>query len=428
MIRALVVLALLATQAHADPINAIIGDASWTAGDPERADEDTRIATHLRFVHQLLSRDRANPARAVALDALADYIERGEFPRRTDDGYAGRRPRFIDDRGVHCAVGYLIAQTQPELARAIDDADEYGYVMDMRFAALDMWATSHGFTRVELAMIQPSYDSVPTEESTRRGIEDAKGSIVLACAQHELMKDIEIRVIGQKSGQARVGTRSTKPFARCFISLANQVEQGRGAYDREIHEYEFDMVVKLPSPEELVAKRLATMQLPDSCSPLPGEIPKTASFTAMSSAETGFYIRATTQPANPDVATCLEQKIALMLPEFANLRRALSVSKPATKLPSRFEYAQGTIISFTRAYAMECDNTQTQISATVTAKRGDEEFAIAIDSKNTLFAACVTDKLRAGLLGVFGIEYKGKRYLRLDRDVRVPVAIDLKPR
>src|SRR5688500_767163 len=151
-------LLLAAAPATADPINAVIGDVSWTHGDPDRAGEATRIATHLRYVANRLRMRDGGALRATLLDALDEYIARGEFPRRTDDPYAGRRPRFIDDRGVHCAVGYLIARSgHAELARSIDAEHEYAHVAEIDSPALHAWASAHGFTLAELAMIQPGY-------------------------------------------------------------------------------------------------------------------------------------------------------------------------------------------------------------------------------------------------------------------------------
>src|SRR5689334_2209251 len=152
---ALLVLAVLT----ADPINTVIGDASWTAPRPP-ASEVERIQVHLRYVdHVLRARHVVHQAeRDAALTSLERYIARGEFPRRTDDAYEGRRPRFIDDRGVHCAVGELIwTSGDPALALAIDRDYEYAYVRDMHSAALVDWADAHGFTIDELATIQPGY-------------------------------------------------------------------------------------------------------------------------------------------------------------------------------------------------------------------------------------------------------------------------------
>lgn len=160
----------LSSAAHADTgINAVLGDVSWwdTHKRPlQTEDEDTRIRTHLAFVSGLLraARPKLTPdqssRRAAALAVLETYVARGVFPRRTRDTHSGRRPRFIDDDGVHCAVGYLLAATGYEdLAARIDREDEYGHVLEMRFAALDRWAHKHGFSVLELAMIQPSYRS-----------------------------------------------------------------------------------------------------------------------------------------------------------------------------------------------------------------------------------------------------------------------------
>ena len=111
-----------------DALNAVLGDASWIAAHGtapgSEVPSEARIATHLAYVEaRLRASDRPGlseaqrHARARLLDALAAYRARGIFPRRGEDGYAGRRPRFVDDRGVHCAVGYLIAESgDPALA------------------------------------------------------------------------------------------------------------------------------------------------------------------------------------------------------------------------------------------------------------------------------------------------------------------------
>lgn len=154
-------------------INAIVGDASWVAlhkSPPDSANEVSRIRTHLNFVidrlraaktdHLTLEQGRC---RERALGHLAQYAAAGVFPRRApDDGFASRRPRFIDDRGVHCAVGELIRRSgDPELARAIDERWEFAFVQEIDSPELARWAESHGFDLHELAMIQPMY--MPTD-------------------------------------------------------------------------------------------------------------------------------------------------------------------------------------------------------------------------------------------------------------------------
>src|SRR5204862_6743681 len=90
MWRALIVLSLLMSSAAADPINAVIGDASWTAGDPSTGGEAERIEAHLTFVRaRLAAADTSGltaaqrARRAAALDALGRYIARGQSPRPT---------------------------------------------------------------------------------------------------------------------------------------------------------------------------------------------------------------------------------------------------------------------------------------------------------------------------------------------------------
>jgi hypothetical protein len=151
-------------------INSIVGDVSFVDryGHAPTAEEDAReadrIRTHLSWVErELRARDvshlprSARESRARLLDALSEYTARGEFPR--NEHFPGRRPRFIDADGNICAVGRLIeVSAGRELAQAIDDRFEYAYLLDMHDERLDRWIATSGFTAVELAMIQPSYD------------------------------------------------------------------------------------------------------------------------------------------------------------------------------------------------------------------------------------------------------------------------------
>ena len=153
-----------------EPVNAVLGDESWVAThgvEPgARAGEVERIQTHLRYVIEGLERadvsglsqaQRVNRARALV--GLSEYVEGGEFPRRdAGDGWVGRRPQFIDSRGVHCAVGEMLRRTgHGELAKRIDGEHEFSFVPDIDTSGLSQWATDFGFTTRELAMIQPNY-------------------------------------------------------------------------------------------------------------------------------------------------------------------------------------------------------------------------------------------------------------------------------
>lgn len=172
MTRAILLALLLlldARAASADPINAVVGDASWIAAHgrvPTAADELRevgRVATHLAWVEAALRRaevshlaPEAKARRAALLDALAEYRGRARFPR--NERYAERRPRFVDDEGNVCAVGYLIERSAGRaLTEAIDARFEYERLLDMRDERLEAWIAASGFTALELAMIQPGY-------------------------------------------------------------------------------------------------------------------------------------------------------------------------------------------------------------------------------------------------------------------------------
>ena len=151
-----------------DPVNAVVGDQSFHAAfgrAPTASDDDVeRIRLHLRWVEGQLRAhsemplsDAQRTRRMALLDALRVYADGGEFPRRTD-ATPGRRPRFVDHEGRHCAVASLIRTSgHPELVASVQAAHAYDYVLEMHDASLLAWATEHGFTALELAMIQPSY-------------------------------------------------------------------------------------------------------------------------------------------------------------------------------------------------------------------------------------------------------------------------------
>jgi hypothetical protein len=161
-------------------INAIVGDRSWIEryGAPPTADapEALRIETHLAWVEQQL---RAAPvshlssarrvARAHLLDVLHAYTLAGAFPRHSAPQPI-RRPRFVDDRGTHCAVAELVrASAGPALVEHVRAAHELDFIRDMHEPALIAWADANGMSMDELAMIQPTYDDgsgveMPREE------------------------------------------------------------------------------------------------------------------------------------------------------------------------------------------------------------------------------------------------------------------------
>lgn len=122
-----------------------------------------RIAYHLTLVEQYL-RDQipddlteaAKLQRNRLLDSLKNYAETKTFPQNIY--HQERRPYFIDYRGVHCAVGYLMkASGHGALARKIQKEYNYEYLCDIKTEGVAEWAKKHGFELQELAWIQPAY-------------------------------------------------------------------------------------------------------------------------------------------------------------------------------------------------------------------------------------------------------------------------------
>lgn len=149
-------------------INPLLGDISFLdkfGYTPTRStDEHLRIRTHLEYVEMLLRQkdvsqlDQAQQKkRKFLLDLLHDYWTTGVFPRIYDHAET-RVPCFIDKNGAICAVGYLIAQTAGrEIAEQINTAHKYDKLLAMNDPLIDDWITSSGLSKMECAMIQPTY-------------------------------------------------------------------------------------------------------------------------------------------------------------------------------------------------------------------------------------------------------------------------------
>lgn len=131
--------------------------------------ERNRIQRHLEEVERELRRSEPpnlspeqRQARHLQLDRLREYRLAGEFPRNLE-APGIRTPVFQDDRGVLCAVGYLLAMDgrwdlvervsgTRNLARIPELADE---------PELLDWLQANGLSVDEAAWIQPSYDGWP---------------------------------------------------------------------------------------------------------------------------------------------------------------------------------------------------------------------------------------------------------------------------
>lgn len=156
-------------------INAVIGDESYVHRFGEKPDKHVpdvlRIQVHLEYVESMLrnrsvdhltEQQRLN--RIEKLDLLREYYLGAIFPY--NDGHPDeRRPTFISSNGNICAVGYLIEKTAGrELAEEINEEYKYAYISEIDDSRFDTWMDSSGFTQRELAMIQPAYDQMKSEE------------------------------------------------------------------------------------------------------------------------------------------------------------------------------------------------------------------------------------------------------------------------
>ncbi len=135
------------------------------------ANDNAAIQRHLELVEQLLRQkttahlsNKQRENRTHYLDVLHEYWQRAEFPTNTH--HLQRTPYFIDEKGVACAVGFLIiASGETNLAQKIARENNYSYLVSLKeqYPAIKTWAKNNGFTTDELAWIQPCYCFAPTQ-------------------------------------------------------------------------------------------------------------------------------------------------------------------------------------------------------------------------------------------------------------------------
>jgi Secretion system C-terminal sorting domain len=121
------------------------------------------IGLHLQLVSNILLNKNLQhlsvsqiEKRTYLLHQLQSYAAAKNFP--INDYKAYQTPIFIDKKGTHCAVGYLMQQSGAEgLARRINETEQFAYVTNIKTPGVDNWANDNGFTLQELAWIQPGY-------------------------------------------------------------------------------------------------------------------------------------------------------------------------------------------------------------------------------------------------------------------------------
>jgi hypothetical protein len=126
--------------------------------------DDQRVRLHFKHVEWVLrariSRRLSQEQRAAReqlLNALHDYGACGVFPRNhVQPGFA---PCFIDRDNRVCAVAHLLITSghQPQAQHIAIQAND-ARVPDMTFPELDVWALQAGFSKDEVAFIQPIYN------------------------------------------------------------------------------------------------------------------------------------------------------------------------------------------------------------------------------------------------------------------------------
>lgn len=107
-----------------------------------------------RSTEHLSSTQKIN--RLKNLDVLYKYASIGIVP--TNDYVKYTTPVFIDRKGVHCAVGYLIKESRfQNLAKAINSKQKFAYIKNIKNEELLQWQKESGLSLDELAWIQPGY-------------------------------------------------------------------------------------------------------------------------------------------------------------------------------------------------------------------------------------------------------------------------------
>lgn len=122
-----------------------------------------RITTHLLLVIHHLRKNIPGQLefnqvqkRKQLLDELEEYANAAVFPKNINHDF--RIPYFIDHENTACAVGYMMRESgNDDIGQWVKLNMNNAYVAEIPEGALDKWALNYGFTRDELAWIQPGY-------------------------------------------------------------------------------------------------------------------------------------------------------------------------------------------------------------------------------------------------------------------------------
>jgi len=137
--------------------------------------DDDRIQLHLELVCESLKNNIPAHLTSAQLDkrnalikALEVYAQTKIFPINTN--HLVRQPYFVDNYGIHCAVGQLMyVSGNEDLVTQIKLDHNYDYIQDIKTPGVSDWATEHGFTMAELKWIQPGYPPNAVLEALSNG-------------------------------------------------------------------------------------------------------------------------------------------------------------------------------------------------------------------------------------------------------------------
>lgn len=150
------------------------------------------IQLHLTLVEQTLRKRSVSGLspeqarrRAASLGHLHEYRLAGRFPLNAQ--YRYRTPIFIDPDNNFCAVGYLLkASGHEKVSRMVASSRNLAYVKELFYPELDQWAADHGFTKEELAWIQPTYPPVLPSLTVGAGVNGTVYELAGDAAQEKL--------------------------------------------------------------------------------------------------------------------------------------------------------------------------------------------------------------------------------------------------
>ncbi len=125
--------------------------------------EKELVQLHLLNVIAFLERQHSNDwndkqrvQREKNIQILKSYCRKGNFPKNNRKDY--RLPIFIDEKDVHCAVGFLMKESgHGNMAKDIARNQLFAFVKDIQHEQLISWQRTSGLTFFELALIQPTY-------------------------------------------------------------------------------------------------------------------------------------------------------------------------------------------------------------------------------------------------------------------------------